>query len=84
MIVGCGISLLARVLYNAGYKNIIAVDNISFKIEQGEIVGFIGSNGAGKTTTLKILCGLIHPSHGSLEVAGHNPFLRQKSYGYLF
>ncbi len=57
-----------------------AVDNISFNINEGEIVGFIGSNGAGKTTTLKMLCGLIYPSYGSVSVAGYIPKLREKSF----
>ena len=58
----------------------LAVDGISFTIEPGEIVGFLGPNGAGKTTTLKMLTGLIHPSGGELEVAGHEPFRRQARF----
>ena len=61
-------------------KKVIAVNNLSFEIKQGEIVGFLGSNGAGKTTTLKMLCGLIHPSSGVIEIYGHKPFLRQKTF----
>ncbi|WP_320667657.1 ATP-binding cassette domain-containing protein [Prochlorococcus sp. MIT 1307] len=61
-------------------REITAVNNICFDIEQGEIVGFLGSNGAGKTTTLKMLCGLIHPTSGEILVAGHVPFLRKKNY----
>ena len=53
------------------HRDVLAVDGISFTIEPGEIVGFLGPNGAGKTTTLKMLTGLIHPSGGELEVAGH-------------
>jgi ABC-2 type transport system ATP-binding protein len=60
------------------YKNIPAVQNVSFAIEPGEIVGFLGANGAGKTTTLKMLTGLIHPSSGHLRVADSIPaFLKQ-------
>ena len=58
----------------------LAVDGISFTIEPGEIVGFLGPNGAGKTTTLKMLTGLIHPSGGELEVAGHQPYRRQARF----
>ncbi len=57
-----------------------AVDNISFEIEAGEIVGFIGSNGAGKTTTLKMLCGLIHPTSGSISVSGYKPIHRKTAF----
>jgi ABC-type hemin transport system ATPase subunit len=44
------------------------------------MVGFLGANGAGKTTTLKMLCGLIHPSSGSVQVAGHRPQRRQAEF----
>ena len=57
-----------------------AVRELSFSIEPGEMVGFLGANGAGKTTTLKMLSGLIHPSDGSLQVAGHRPQRRQASF----
>ena len=56
------------------------MNNINFEINEGEIVGFIGPNGAGKTTTLKILCGLIHPSNGRVDVAGHTPLLRKPEF----
>lgn len=62
------------------YREIKAVDNISFQIEAGEIVGFLGPNGAGKTTTLKMLTGLIHPSAGSVRVAGYIPYNRQSKF----
>ncbi len=57
-----------------------AVNNISIEIDQGEMVGFIGPNGAGKTTTLKMLCGLIHPTNGHLNVAGYVPQRRQHDF----
>ncbi len=47
-----------------------AVDNISFRVAQGEIFGFLGANGAGKTTTIRVLCGLLMPTSGSVSVAG--------------
>jgi ABC-2 type transport system ATP-binding protein len=62
------------------YRNISAVQNISFEIETGEVVGFLGANGAGKTTTLKMLSGLIHPSSGKVRVAGCVPFRRQEQF----
>ncbi|BAZ43990.1 ABC transporter-related protein [Chondrocystis sp. NIES-4102] len=62
------------------YREIKAVQNVSFKIEPGEVVGFLGANGAGKTTTLKMLTGLIHPSQGEIIVADHVPFRRQPQF----
>lgn len=62
------------------YKQIDAVRDVSFQIEAGEVVGFLGANGAGKTTTLKMLSGLIHPSTGLVEVAGHIPFKRETAF----
>jgi ABC-2 type transport system ATP-binding protein len=62
------------------YRSVKAVQDISFQIEMGEVVGFLGPNGAGKTTTLKMLTGLIHPSSGQVRVAGHVPFRRQSNF----
>ncbi|MBS9387481.1 ABC transporter ATP-binding protein [Dolichospermum flos-aquae] len=62
------------------YRNINAVQDVSFSIEPGEIVGFLGPNGAGKTTTLKMLTGLIHPSQGTVKVGGFVPFNRQEAF----
>jgi ABC-2 type transport system ATP-binding protein len=59
------------------YRQIKAVQDVSFTIEPGEIVGFLGPSGAGKTTTLKMLTGLIHPSSGIVKVGGFVPFRRQ-------
>jgi len=62
------------------YREVNAVQDISFHIESGEVVGFLGANGAGKTTTLKMLTGLIHPSNGEVEVAGYVPFSRHPAF----
>jgi len=62
------------------YRPIEAVKGVSFHIEPGEVVGFLGPNGAGKTTTLKMLAGLIHPTAGRVEVAGHVPFRREVAF----
>ena len=62
------------------YRVVEAVKQVSFQIEAGEVVGFLGANGAGKTTTLKMLTGLIHPSAGRVRVAGHVPFRRQAAF----
>ncbi len=66
-------------LFRRRYKDIRAVDDISFDVAPGEIVGFLGPNGAGKTTTIKMLAGLLHPSQGEARVLGHVPFERDKS-----
>lgn len=62
------------------YRSVEAVKQVSFQIEAGEVVGFLGANGAGKTTTLKMLTGLIHPSAGQVRVAGYVPFQRKVSF----
>jgi ABC-2 type transport system ATP-binding protein len=62
------------------YHSVKAVQDVSFEIGAGEVVGFLGPNGAGKTTTLKMLTGLIHPSSGNVRVAGHIPFRRQTEF----
>ena len=60
-------------LFGREYKEIRAVDGVSFRIEPGERVGFLGPNGAGKTTTLKMLSGLLVPTAGEVRVLGHRP-----------
>ncbi|MDP2656048.1 MAG: ATP-binding cassette domain-containing protein [bacterium] len=61
-----------------------AVQNVSFSIKSGELVGFLGSNGAGKTTTLKMLSGILHPTSGEVKVLGHIPWKREKTYQKQF
>lgn len=70
----------AKHLLHRTYRNVKAVQSISFEIEPGEVVGFLGANGAGKTTTLKMLTGLIHPSGGNVLVSGHVPFQRKAAF----
>ena len=69
-----------RHFFNRKYRHVEAVKPLSFEIPAGEIVGFLGPNGAGKTTTLKMLSGLLHPTSGSVHVAGHVPFKRQRAF----
>src|SRR5437667_8470565 len=54
-----------------GGKEVVAVDNVSFTVEAGEVYGLLGPNGAGKTTTLRMLLGLLRPSAGWATIAGY-------------
>ncbi len=69
------------------YARTVAVDNISFEVEKGEIVGFLGPNGAGKTTTMRVLTCFLPPTAGKATVAGfdvlENPMDVKKRIGYL-
>ena len=71
-------------LVKRDFEEIAAAKDISFKIEEGEFVGFLGPNGAGKTTTLKMLSGLIFPTSGKARVAGYDPTRRENAYRRLF
>lgn len=62
------------------YKQVQAVQQVSFDIRPGEIVGFLGPNGAGKTTTLKMLSGLLHPTGGTASVLGYTPWELKPGY----
>lgn len=64
------------------YKKIDAVDNISFSVDEGEMLAFIGPNGAGKSTTIKMLTGILHPTSGSMEVLGYNPIKDRQNLAY--
>lgn len=68
-------------LFARQYKETIALNKISFEIQENELVGLIGPNGAGKTTTLKILSGILYPTSGSINVLGFTPF--EKRYEFL-
>ncbi len=61
-----------------------AVCDISFEIDEGEMVGFLGPNGAGKTTTLKVLSGILHPTGGKAAVLGYVPWERKKAFKMQF
>lgn len=67
-------------LVHPKYEKKTAVNNITFSIEEGEMVGFIGPNGAGKSTTIKMLSGILYPDVGSVRVNGYIPYKQRKSY----
>jgi ABC-2 type transport system ATP-binding protein len=62
------------------YRAVQAVQQVDFRIQPGEVVGFLGPNGAGKTTTLKMLSGLLHPSGGAANVLGFTPWERKNEF----
>ena len=69
------------------FRKFVAVDRISFSVKKGEIFGFLGPNGAGKSTTIRMLCGIISPTEGFGQVAGHDIFKEAEeikhSIGYM-
>jgi len=69
-----GLAGALRALVRPRYRDVRALDRVSFGVAPGEIVAFLGPNGAGKTTALKILAGLLHPTSGRARVAGFEPW----------
>src|SRR5205823_12095881 len=70
----------ANALFKRQTRDGRAVEEISFEIGPGEVVGFLGPNGAGKTTSLKMLAGLLYPTSGEARVLGHIPSKRERDY----
>jgi len=75
-----GFGAAVRSFFKRKNKDVKAVQQVDFKIRQGEIVGFLGPNGAGKTTTLKMLSGLLHPTGGNAHVLGFTPWQLKPDY----
>jgi ABC-2 type transport system ATP-binding protein len=73
-----GMVATVRSLFARRFKEVPAVQDVSFEIGEGEIVGFLGPNGAGKTTTLKMLSGLLYPTSGQATVLGYTPWKREQ------
>lgn len=67
-------------IFNRKYRKIVALDKVSFEVDENELVGFIGPNGAGKTTTLKILSGILYPTSGDVNVLGFFPFAKKRAF----
>lgn len=70
------------------FKNLVAVDHISFNVKRGEIFAFLGPNGAGKSTTIRMLTTLLHPTEGRILINGFDPLKQQdqvrRSFGIVF
>jgi ABC-2 type transport system ATP-binding protein len=75
-----GLKAAVRSLVRRETREIHAVEDVGFRIDAGEIVGFLGPNGAGKTTTLKMLSGLLYPTSGEALVLGHIPSRRESDF----
>ncbi|MGD0708894.1 MAG: ATP-binding cassette domain-containing protein [Anaerolineaceae bacterium] len=75
-----GMGAALQSLFHRKMQDIKAVDGLTFDLAPGEIVGFLGPNGAGKTTTLKMLSGLLHPTHGEGKVLGFVPWKRERAF----
>jgi ABC-2 type transport system ATP-binding protein len=79
-----GLKGALRGLFRRESELVWAVRDVSFRIHEGELVGFLGPNGAGKTTTLKMLAGLLYPTRGSARVLGYVPWERRDGYRRQF
>lgn len=75
-----GIKGSIKSLFNPKVENMVAVKDISFEVDKGEILGFIGPNGAGKSTVIKMLTGILTPTSGFCSIEGRNPQEDRKNY----
>lgn len=75
-----GLKNALKSFFKRKYKEVHAVNNVSFEIKEGEIVGYIGPNGAGKSTTIKMLTGILKPDSGYINVNGYTPFKDRIKY----
>ena len=79
--------MIRAVSLTKDFGSIRAVDNVSFTVENGEILGFLGPNAAGKSTTMKMLTGFLTPTSGTASIGEHNisrePLKAKRLFGYL-
>lgn len=75
---GNGLSGMVKTLFSRKYEEIRAVDGITFTVPDGEIVGYIGANGAGKSTTIKMMCGILTPTSGTVRIDGVEPYRKRR------
>jgi ABC-2 type transport system ATP-binding protein len=85
---GAGIGSALKSLFKPQYSKVQALEDVSFKIDEGEIVGYIGPNGAGKSTTIKIISGILVPDSGKCNILGYTPWKSRvkhvKNIGVVF
>lgn len=85
---GAGVGAAVKSLFKPQYSTVQALEDISFKIDEGEIVGYIGPNGAGKSTTIKIISGILVPDSGRCNILGNTPWKNRinhvKNIGVVF
>ncbi|RKP55114.1 ATP-binding cassette domain-containing protein [Cohnella endophytica] len=75
-----GVKSAFKALFRREYTEVAALNDISFAIKPGEIVGYIGPNGAGKSTTIKVMSGILVPDKGSCSIMGYTPWLDRVKY----
>jgi len=84
---GPGGSMIEVESVSKSFGRIRALDNLSFSVAEGELMGIIGHNGAGKTTAIRIIAGILHPDSGTVRVGGHDvtedPLSVKSMIGYL-
>ncbi|WP_066498644.1 ABC transporter ATP-binding protein [Abyssisolibacter fermentans] len=85
---GAGVGAALKSLFSPQYSTVQALKNISFEIDEGEIVGYIGPNGAGKSTTIKVISGILVPDSGKCNILGYTPWKNRvkhvKNIGVVF
>ncbi|MCQ1531188.1 ABC transporter ATP-binding protein [Lutispora saccharofermentans] len=85
---GAGVGAALKSLFKPDYSRVQALENISFKIDESQIVGYIGPNGAGKSTTIKIISGILVPDSGKCNILGNTPWKNRikhvKNIGVVF
>lgn len=77
---GSGLKESVKTFFHREKVPVIAVNDVSFAVEEGDIIGILGPNGAGKSTTIKMLTGTLYPTSGKIEVMGYNPTKNRKTY----
>ncbi|MDR3314762.1 MAG: ATP-binding cassette domain-containing protein [Oscillospiraceae bacterium] len=77
---GKGAGAAVKAMFHREYKLVHALDDVSFHIGRGEIVGYIGPNGAGKSTSVKVMSGILVPESGACEIMGYTPWKQRREY----
>ena len=75
-----GFGRAVKALFSREHEIIRALENVSFQIDDGEMVGYIGPNGAGKSTTIKIMCGVLTPDSGTCIINGRTPWKERSAH----